>query len=120
VARNDQRTYDVAVLHDDRVDEDTPFDAEHHTRERSEGNLARELQSNAFADAVEGSLGIGAHERLEFETGKRLREIRHYRDYLCTRNDLEKRFDDQASFFACAVQVRMVETSHGVSTFADR
>ena len=47
-------------------------------------------------------------------------EIRHYRDDLCTGDDLEERFDDQTRLFSCTVQIRVVETSHGGSTFADR
>ena len=120
VSRNDQGTDDVAVLDDDGVDEHAPLDAEHDARERAEGNLAGELQAHAFADAVEGALGVGADEWFEFEAGDRLREIRHYGDDLCTRHDLEERLDDQTGLFACAVQIRMVETSHGGSTFADR
>jgi len=40
VSSNDQGTDDVAILDDDRIDEDTPFDAKDDTGERSEGNLA--------------------------------------------------------------------------------
>jgi hypothetical protein len=120
VARNHQGTDDVTVLYDDGVDQDTPLDTEHHARERAEWNLSGQLETNAFTDAVKGALGVRADERFEFETGDRLREIRHYGDDLCAGNDLEERFDDQTCLFACAVQIRVIETSHGESTFADR
>src|SRR5665213_93256 len=120
VARDDQGTDDVAILDDDRIDEHTPFDAKDDTGERSKGNLARQLQSNSFADAVERTLGVGANEWFEFEARNRLREIRHHRDDLCTGNNLEESFDNQARLFSRAVQIRVIETSHGESTFADR
>ena len=120
VTRDDQCTDDVTVLDDDGVDEDAPLDAEDDARERAERNLAGELLTDAFADAVEGALGVGADEWFEFEARDRLCEIRHHGDDLCTGDDLEERLDDQTRLFACAVQIRVVETSHGGSTFADR
>src|SRR5665213_467684 len=120
MARDDQGANDVAILDDDGIDEDTPFNPEHHARERSEGNLAGQLQSNAIPDAVERALGVRGDEWFELEARYGLLEIRHPRDDLCTGNDLEEGFDDQTGLFARAVQIRMVKTSHGGSTFADR
>ncbi len=109
---NDQRAHYVAVLDRDRIDEDTPFDAEHHTRERPKGDLTRQLLANSITYGVESALGVSAHERFELETRDGLGEIRHNGDDLCTGNDLEEGFDDQTRLFAGAVQIRVVETSH--------
>jgi hypothetical protein len=119
MARDDQGANDVAVLDDDGIDEDTPFNSEHHARERSKRNLTSQLKTNAITDAVERTLGVRPDEWFELEARYGLLEIRHHRDDLCTGNDLEEGFDDQTGLFACAVQIRVIKTSHGGSTFAD-
>jgi hypothetical protein len=93
VPSDHEGTNDVAILDDNVIDEDTPFNPEHDTRERPWWYVTGELSADAFTDRLERLLRIGTHQWLEFKPGDGLREIRHDGDDLCTGNHLEKCLD---------------------------